>query len=84
MKGMIRVRHRDDVKITHSRRYLRIEGISIEITDDWEDIAKDLHSKHNDLMWRTTLERIIRKGLTEYLKKQIRNDISIGVENEYD
>ena len=69
MKGHIFVRHSDNVKVTHSGRYLRLDGISVEMTDDWEDIAKDIHVRFDDAMWRSTLERIIRMGLTEYQKK---------------
>ena len=78
MKGRIFVRHLDNVKIIHSGRYLRLEGISVEMTDDWEDIAKDIHVRFDDVMWRSTLERIIKTGLTEYQKKL---DIMIKEEN---
>ena len=66
MKGRVFVRHLENLCITHSGRYLRLDGISVEITDEWENVAKGIHTKYDDLMWRTTLERIIRLGLKAY------------------
>lgn len=63
MKGRVFVRHMDNVRVTHSRRYLRLDGMSIEFTHEWEDAAKEIHKRYDDEMWKTTLERIIRAGL---------------------
>lgn len=68
MKGRIFVRHTDDIKVVHRGKYLRIEGISIEFTKEWEDAASQIHKAYNDDLWKTTLERILRSGLKEYQK----------------
>lgn len=70
MKGRVFVRHMDDIKVIHRRRYLRLEGISVEFTNEWEDAASSLHKAYGDGMWRETLERIIRLGLKEYVKEE--------------
>ena len=68
MKGRIFVRHTNDIKVVHHGKYLRIEGISIEFTKEWEDAANLIHKTYNDDLWKTTLERILRSGLKEYQK----------------
>ena len=68
MKGRIFVRHTNDIKVVHHGKYLRIEGISIEFTKEWEDAANQIHKAYNDDLWKTTLERILRSGLKEYQK----------------
>lgn len=69
MKGRIFVRHTTDIKVVHRGKYLRIEGISIEFTKEWEDAANLIHKTYNDDLWKTTLERILRSGLKEYQKE---------------
>lgn len=63
MTGRVFVRHMDNVGVTHSGHYLRMDNISVEITDDWERLADKIHKDNDDPMWRDTLEDIIETGL---------------------
>lgn len=74
LKGRVFVRHTDDIKVIHRGDYLRIEGISIEFTKEWEDAADYIHKAYQDEMWRITLERIIRIGLKNAMKKPSEKD----------
>lgn len=69
MTGKISVRS-GHVKV-HRRRYLRLEDVSVELTDEWLDMAEDIHTRFNDVAWRDTLERIIKMGLSEYQNRLI-------------
>lgn len=70
MTGRVFVRHMDNVGVTHSGHYLRMDNISVEITDDLERIADRIHKDNGDPMWRDTLEDIIETGLRMYESKE--------------
>ena len=50
----------------HRRRYIRIEDVTIELTDEWVELAEDFHIRFGDTAWRDTIERIIKLGLSRY------------------
>lgn len=66
MTGRVFVRHMDNVGVTHSGHYLRMDNISVEITEEWEKLADRIHKDNDDPMWRDTLEDIIEMGLKTY------------------